>query len=136
MTFNITSCETIFRVVVRSQIVVLPQSLSHNDIPVTRTHDLGINIICLYQVKNHQYLAESSFTLKISYNSILRISNFIQNSIQSKLSFKNRDILLNSFKIRTMYQILKKIRAKVNFPPCFLLHIPYTLFRNLYLYNI
>ena len=45
MTFNITLHEPVFRVVVWSQIVVPQQSLSHNDTPVTQTHDLGSDTI-------------------------------------------------------------------------------------------
>ena len=46
MVFNITPRKPVFRVIVGSQIVVSQQSLPHNDTPVTRTHDLGSNIIC------------------------------------------------------------------------------------------
>ena len=46
MAFNITSHELVFRVVVGSQIVVLQQSIPHNDILVTWTHDLGSDTIC------------------------------------------------------------------------------------------
>ena len=35
MVFDITTCEPVFRVVVGSQIVVLQQSIPHNDILVT-----------------------------------------------------------------------------------------------------
>ena len=45
MAFNITLHEPVFRVVVWSQIVVPQQSLSHNDTPVTQTHDLGSDTI-------------------------------------------------------------------------------------------
>ena len=46
MGFDITPRELVFRVIVGSQIVVSQQSLPHNDIPVTRIHDIDSDTIC------------------------------------------------------------------------------------------
>ena len=58
----------------------------------------------------------SSYTYKYTHNSILRISNFTQNSILLKLSFKNRGILLNNFKTGVLYYIVLKLWANAHFP--------------------
>ena len=59
--------------------------------------------------------------LKLSFNkfftrSILKILNFIPNSILLKSSFKNRDTDLNSFKTWTYCYYFCKIRAKTQYP--------------------
>ena len=46
MAFDIKPHGLVFRVVVGSEIVVPQQSFSHNDTPVTLTHDFGSDTIC------------------------------------------------------------------------------------------
>ena len=80
MTFDITTRRPIFKVVVGSQIVVLPtippsylstkkNSLLHNNTPVTQTHDLDSNTIC--RTMSYAILPQNQLVMRKIHSNLL-----------------------------------------------------------------
>ena len=69
MVFDITPCGPIFRVVVGSQIMVPQQSLSHNDTPVTQTHDFDSDTIC--RIVSCAILPQNQLVMRKTHSNLL-----------------------------------------------------------------
>ena len=69
MSFDITFCEPVFRVVIENQIIIPQQFLPHNETPPTQAHDISFRTI--FRTVRCAILSQNQLVIKKAHSNLL-----------------------------------------------------------------